>query len=101
MTKKSIIIREKKKLKLINKFIVIRNEIKKKINNNSYSFNKKLKYIFKLQSLPRNSSLSRYHNRCFITGRPRGYIRKFGLSRIKFREFAMRGEIPGLKKASW
>ncbi|WMC19576.1 MAG: 30S ribosomal protein S14 [Enterobacteriaceae bacterium PC38] len=101
MTKKSIKIREIKKIKLINKFFLKRIEIKKQINKISYSFNKKLDYVFKLQSLPRNSSYSRYHNRCVKTGRSRGYINKFGLSRIKFREAAMLGEIPGLKKSSW
>ena len=55
----------------------------------------------KLQQLPRDSSKSRQQNRCNITGRPHGYLRKFGLSRIKLREAAMRGEVPGLKKASW
>ena len=55
----------------------------------------------KLQSLPRDSSSSRQRNRCNITGRPHGFLRKFGLSRIKLREAMMRGEVPGLKKASW
>ncbi|XZR52700.1 MAG: 30S ribosomal protein S14 [Enterobacteriaceae bacterium] len=101
MAKKSIKIREIKKIKLINKFYKKRIEIKKKINKTFNSFEEKLKYIFKLQSLPRNSSLSRYSNRCVKTGRVHGYISKFGLSRIKLRESAMRGEIPGLKKSSW
>ncbi|XZR53118.1 MAG: 30S ribosomal protein S14 [Enterobacteriaceae bacterium] len=101
MAKKSIKIRESKKIQLINKFYFKRIEIKKKINIKTFSFKKKLDYIFKLQSLPRNSSLIRYHNRCVKTGRAHGYIGKFGLSRIKFRESAIKGEIPGLKKASW
>ncbi|WMC20169.1 MAG: 30S ribosomal protein S14 [Enterobacteriaceae bacterium PSpyr] len=101
MAKKSIKIREIKKIKLINKFFLKRIKIKKQINKTHFSFNEKLNYIFKLQSLPRNSSFTRYHNRCIRTGRAHGYINKFGLSRIKFRESAMLGEIPGLKKASW
>ncbi|WGS66139.1 30S ribosomal protein S14 [Enterobacteriaceae bacterium ET-AT1-13] len=101
MSKKSLKIREIKKIKLINKFYNKRIKIKKKIKETLYSFKKKLNYIFKLQSLPRNSSLSRYSNRCVKTGRVRGYIGKFGLSRIKLRESAMSGDIPGLKKSSW
>lgn len=54
-----------------------------------------------LQKLPRNSSPSRLHNRCMLTGRPRGYMRQFGISRIMFREMASKGLIPGVKKASW
>lgn len=57
--------------------------------------------VLKLQSLPRDSSPIRQRNRCRVTGRPHGFLRKFGMSRIKVREKAMRGEIPGLKKASW
>ncbi|MCH2456063.1 MAG: 30S ribosomal protein S14, partial [Idiomarina sp.] len=57
--------------------------------------------VLKLQKLPRDASPSRQRNRCRITGRPHGILRKFGMSRIKVREMAMRGEIPGLKKASW
>ncbi|WMC18775.1 MAG: 30S ribosomal protein S14 [Enterobacteriaceae bacterium PSpicST2] len=101
MSKKSLKIREIKKIKLINKFYNKRIKIKEKINKILHSFKKKLNYIFKLQSLPRNSSLSRYHNRCVKTGRANGYIKKFGLSRIKLRESAVKGEIPGLKKSSW
>jgi small subunit ribosomal protein S14 len=54
-----------------------------------------------LQSIPKNASPVRLHNRCKITGRPKGYMRQFGLSRIQFREMASRGQIPGVKKASW
>ena len=62
---------------------------------------KKMEASRKMQSLPRDSSLSRKRNRCQITGRPHGYYRKFGLSRNKLREAMMRGDVPGLKKASW
>ncbi len=101
MAKKSIIAREKKRLLLINKFYVLRKKLKKIISSKNYTEHDKWQAIIKLQSLPRNSSISRHRNRCFQTGRSRGYLRKFGLSRIKFREFAVNGNIPGLKKSSW
>lgn len=101
MTKKSIKIRELKRIYLAKKFFKKRNMLKKIISNINTSDNKRWKTILKLQTLPRDSSLSRQRNRCLITGRPHAYIRKFGLSRIKVREAAMRGEIPGLRKSSW
>lgn len=101
MTKKSIIEREKKRSFLIKKFYWKRIKLKKIISNVNVSNKNRWKAIIKLQSLPRNSSFIRKRNRCIQTGRPHGYLRKFGLSRIKFREFAVRGDIPGLKKSSW
>ncbi len=101
MTKKSIIAREKKRTILIKKFYLIRKKLKKIISNNKSSSSERWKAIIKLQSLPRDSSFIRHRNRCLYTGRPHAYLRRFGLSRIKFREFAVRGDIPGLKKSSW
>ncbi len=101
MAKKSIIVREKKRISLIKKFYSRRMVLKKIISSKICSENKKWKAIISLQNLPRNSSICRHRNRCNYTGRSRGYLRKFGLSRIKFREFAVRGDIPGLRKSSW
>ncbi|WWO97460.1 MAG: 30S ribosomal protein S14 [Candidatus Dasytiphilus stammeri] len=101
MTKKSRISRDKKRIKMANKFFIKRMQLKKIICDDITSDIDKMKAIFKLQSLPRDSSPSRQRNRCRKTGRPHAFLRKFGLSRIKVREAAMRGEIPGLKKASW
>ncbi len=101
MTKKSIIMREKKRRFLINKYFRKRLTLKKIISNNKTSNVNRWKAIIKLQLLPKDSSYIRSKNRCIITGRPHGYLRKFGLSRIKFREFASKGYIPGLKKSSW
>ncbi len=101
MTKKSIIIREKKRKLLINKYYKIRLNLKKIISNSNTSNINRWKAIVKLQLLPKDSSYIRSKNRCLLTGRPHGYLRKFGLSRIKFREFAFKGYIPGLKKSSW
>ncbi len=101
MTKKSIIARENKKFLLIKKFFFQRKKLKKIISSNKTSNKDRWKAIVKLQSLPRNSCSVRYRNRCKLTGRPHAYLRKFGLSRIKFREFALKGYIPGLRKSSW
>ncbi|WP_343189029.1 30S ribosomal protein S14 [Buchnera aphidicola (Chaitoregma tattakana)] len=101
MAKESIKAREFKRKKLSKKFFNLRKKLKKIIFDVNTSDRDKLKTIFKLQKLPRDSSVCRIRNRCYITGRPHAYLRKFGLSRIKFREVAMKGEIPGLKKSSW
>lgn len=101
MTKESIKARELKRLKLANKFYVKRVSLKKIISNNNISNEERWNAVLKLQTLPRDSSLSRQRNRCCQTGRPHAFLRKFGLSRMKVREAAMRGEIPGLRKASW
>ncbi len=101
MTKKSIIIREYKRSILIKKFFLKRLKLKKIISSIKSSNKERWKAIVKLQSLPKNSSICRHRNRCKLTGRPHGYLRRFGLSRIKFREFAVNGDIPGLKKSSW
>ena len=89
MAKESIKAREKKRQKLCKKYAEKRNKLKK---SGDYEA---------LQKLPKNSSPVRLHNRCNLTGRPRGYIRRFGISRIFFRELVNFGLIPGLRKSSW
>lgn len=101
MTKESVKAREIKRLKLINKYYTKRLFLKKIIVNRRLSQEKRWNAILKLQTLPRDSSPSRLRNRCRQTGRPHAFLRKFGLSRMKVREAAMRGEIPGLRKSSW
>lgn len=96
-----MIARDVKRAKLADKFYVKREELKKIISDVNSSDQERWDAVLKLQILPRDSSPIRQRNRCRQTGRPHGVLRKFGLSRIKVREAAMRGEIPGLKKASW
>ncbi|MCF7998447.1 MAG: 30S ribosomal protein S14 [Methylovulum sp.] len=100
MAKKSMIARETKRKMLADKYRVKREELKNIVRISS-SYEDKEAAQFKLQSLPRDSSVTRKRNRCNITGRPHGYYRKFGLSRNMLREAMMRGDIPGLVKASW
>jgi len=101
MAKRSMIEREKKRIKLSKKMLEKRKALKAILNSQETSMDEKLNASMKLQKLPRDSSLSRITNRCALTGRPKGFYRKFGLGRIKVREAAMRGDIPGLVKASW
>lgn len=101
MAKKSMIAREVKRDQLIKKYAELRAQLKEIIRSPNTSFEEKEIAILKLQKLPRDSSASRLRNRCKLTGRPHGYYRKFGLSRNKLREAAMRGDVPGLTKASW
>ncbi len=101
MAKKSKIVREKKIEKLVAKYSKTRESLKKIISNPKSSFKEKEIAVIKLDSLPRRSSSTRIRNRCFATGRPRGVLRKFNLSRLCFREMALKGEIPGITKASW
>lgn len=101
MTKESIKARELKRLKLANKYYVKRISLKRIVINKKVSNEDRWNAMLKLQTLPRDSSSSRQRNRCRQTGRPHAFLRKFGLSRMKVREAAMRGEIPGLRKASW
>jgi small subunit ribosomal protein S14 len=93
--------REAKRTKLVAQYAEKRAALKAIISDVNTSDDDRWDAVLKLQSLPRDSSSSRQRNRCNVTGRPHGYLRKFGMSRIKVREAAMRGEIPGLKKASW
>ena len=95
--------REVKRAKLVVKYAQKRAELKKIVNSGVNEDNRADAYeaAQKLQSLPKNANPIRVHNRCTITGRPKGYMRQFGLSRIQFREMASAGLIPGVKKASW
>jgi small subunit ribosomal protein S14 len=101
MAKTSMIERETKREKTVAKFASKRLELKAIAGNEKYSYEERMAAQHKLQALPRNASPIRMHNRCTLTGRPHGYYRKFGLCRNKLREFAMRGDIPGLVKSSW
>lgn len=101
MAKVSMVEREKKRTKLIAKYATKRAELKEIIRNPNSSDEERWEAQMALQKLPRDSSRVRGRNRCGITGRPHGYYRKFGLSRNILREAAMRGEVPGLVKASW
>ncbi len=89
MAKESMKAREVKRAKLVEKYAAKREKLKQEGNYQALSL------------LPRNSSKVRLHNRCLLTGRPKGYMRQFGISRITFREMASNGIIPGIKKASW
>jgi len=101
MAKKSMVNRDLKRAKLAAKYAARRDELKKLINNPETPFDERLAAVEKLNKMPRDASPSRQRNRCQLTGRSRGYYRKFGLGRNKLREAAMRGEVPGLHKASW
>ena len=101
MAKRSMVQREQKRSKLVAQHAAKRAALKALIKNPETPFDEKMAAVDKLQKLPRDSSPVRQHNRCRLTGRPHGYYRKFGLSRIKLREAAMRGDVPGLVKASW
>ncbi|MFD2209523.1 30S ribosomal protein S14 [Virgibacillus halophilus] len=89
MAKKSKIAKEKKRQQLVAQYAALRRELKAKGDDEA------------IRKLPRDSSPTRLKNRCEITGRPRGYLRKFGMSRIAFRDYAHKGQIPGVKKSSW
>jgi small subunit ribosomal protein S14 len=97
----SLINREKKRAMLVKKYAAKRIELKAQIEDQTKSDEERYEARLKLQQLPRNANPTRQRNRCAMTGRPRGTYRKFGLARTKVREAAMRGEIPGLTKASW
>ncbi|WP_448245293.1 30S ribosomal protein S14 [Thalassotalea agariperforans] len=101
MAKSSMKAREVKRAKLVAQYAEKRDALKAIISSVNSSEEERWDAVIKLQSLPRDSSKARQRNRCNVTGRPHGYLRKFGLSRIKLREATMRGEVPGLKKASW
>ena len=101
MSKRSVIERNKKRKKLVAKYEVKRRELKTKLSDVNLSFEEKLALHYELQKLPRDSSKIRVRNRCNLTGRPRGVYQKFGISRIKLRELAMSGNIPGIVKSSW
>lgn len=89
MARKSLIARERKREKLVAKYAALRNQLKEEGRWDE------------LDRLPRNSNPIRQHNRCRLTGRPKGYMRQFGICRVKFREMALEGKIPGVTKCSW
>ncbi|AUO09984.1 30S ribosomal protein S14 [Priestia megaterium] len=89
MAKKSKVVKEQKRQEMVAKYAQLRQELKEKGDYEA------------LKKLPRDSSPTRLNSRCRVTGRPRGYLRKFEMSRIAFRELAYKGQIPGIKKASW
>jgi small subunit ribosomal protein S14 len=101
MAKLSLINREAKRAKTVAKHAAKRSALLAIINNAKLSDDERMDARLKFQQLPRNASPSRQRNRCALTGRPRGVFRKFGLCRNKLREVAMRGEVPGMTKASW
>lgn len=89
MARKSVIAREKKRAKLVAKYAEVRKQLKEEGRWDE------------LDKLPKNSNPIRLHNRCQLTGRPKGYMRDFGICRVKFREMALDGKLPGVTKASW
>lgn len=101
MAKVSMINREKRRTKLVKKYAKKRAQLKALISNPDIDYEQRQEAMFALQKLPRDSSPARQRNRCAISGRPRGFYRKFGLGRNMLRQAAMRGDVPGLKKASW
>jgi len=101
MAKKSMLMRQRHREAAVKRYAKKRAELKEMIRNPRTSDDDKAEAQKKLQMLPRDANPIRLRNRCALTGRPHGYYRKFGLSRTKLRETTMRGEIPGLRKASW
>ncbi|MAA74370.1 MAG: 30S ribosomal protein S14 [Salinisphaeraceae bacterium] len=101
MAKKSMVQREVKRARTVEKYAERRAELRKKIKDPNATMDERFEAVQELQKLPRDASPHRLRNRCHLTGRPRGYYRKFGLARNKLREAAMNGEIPGLVKSSW
>jgi small subunit ribosomal protein S14 len=95
MAKESMKARERKRIALAAKYAEKRAELRKQVAQGDWDA------MMKLQKLPKNSMGIRVHNRCGLTGRPRGYMRQFGISRVTFREMALAGKIPGVTKSSW
>ncbi|MGI3168920.1 30S ribosomal protein S14 [Pseudooceanicola sp. C21-150M6] len=101
MAKKSMIEREKKRERLVKKYAAKRAALKEIINDESKPMEERFRATLKLAELPRNSSATRLHNRCQLTGRPHAYYRKLKVSRIMLRELGSNGQVPGLVKSSW
>ena len=101
MAKLALINREAKRRKMVEKYKAKRAALEAIVSDESRSEDERFEARRKIQALPRNSSPVRLRNRCQLTGRPRGVFRKFGLGRSKLRDFVMRGEVPGMTKASW
>ena len=101
MTRLALVEREKKRKETVEKYAKKRSAIQAILNDSSATEEQKFEARLSLQKLPRNSSPSRRRNRCALTGRPRGTFRKFGIARNKLRQLALRGDVPGVIKASW
>ena len=101
MAKKSMVEREKKRHRLVEKYAAKRAELKEIANDESKPMEERFKARLKLAKLPRNSAPSRLHNRCQLTGRPHAYYRKLKISRIMLRELGSNGKLPGVVKSSW
>lgn len=101
MAKKSMVAREVKRKGLEQKYLQRRSDLRQRIIDGKLGDDDRWQAMLELQKLPRDSSSSRQRNRCNLTGRPRGFYRKFGLGRNKLRELVMRGEAPGVMKSSW
>ena len=101
MAKRALVNRAAKREAMVKKFATKRAELKTIIDDQTRSMDERMDAMRRLQGLPRNASPVRLRNRCSLTGRPRGTVRQVGLARAKIREAAMRGDIPGLVKASW
>lgn len=101
MAKKSMVARETKRTKLNNRYEARRKELKAVVLDQNVEYDDKWAAMMALQKLPRDSGKTRQRNRCALTGRPHGYYRKFGLSRNKLREVILKGQAPGVVKASW
>lgn len=101
MAKKSMIMRERKRVATVKRYAAKRAEYKRIVRDPNSTDDERELAQLRLQALPRNASPVRLRNRCAVSGRPKGFYRKFGLGRNMLREAAMRGEIPGLSKASW
>jgi len=101
MAKKSMVMRQRHREQAVKRYAAKRAELKELIRNPRTSDDDKLEAQKRLQKMPRDANPIRLRNRCALTGRPHGFYRKFGLARTKLRETTMRGEIPGVRKASW
>ena len=101
MAKKSAIAKNKRRAKMVEKYAAKRAQLKEIANNPELPMDERFRARLKLAELPRNSAPTRLRNRCELTGRPRAYYRKFGLSRIAVRQLGSKGKIPGLVKSSW
>ena len=101
MAKRSVVIRNTKRRAAAAAYAERRQELKKKVIDPTLNLEQKMEAMMALQKLPRDGSPCRIRNRCGLTGRPRGYYRRFGLSRNKLREVIMKGQAPGVTKASW
>ena len=101
MAKKSSIVKNIRRQKIVDRYSSKRRELKTIVKSPKTSFEEKKLAFMKLEKMPKDSNPIRVRNRCNLTGRPRGYYRKFGLSRIAFREMANKGIVPGVTKASW